>query len=127
MDEVMRTKLSEAKDLAEVQSVLPGISDSDSEKIWEEIERHRSNASEKLDLDELDSVSGGADRDWATQGCAATVEVGSWCWSNDHCAIFDVTYDNLWSTCPDGHPHEFSDEDICVRCGIRKGTAVNPY
>ena len=125
MNKDMRQQIRQAKDLDEVRSILPELSASDSERVWAEIEKHRSSASEKLDLDELDSVSGGADRDWVKQGCAATVEVGSWCWSNDHCVAFDVTYDNLWATCPDGHPHEFSD-GVCTRCGINEGTALNP-
>ena len=47
----------------------------------------------ELSLDELEAVSGGADRNWVTEGCAATVEYGSWCGSNDKCMVLDVTYD----------------------------------
>ena len=47
----------------------------------------------ELSLDELEAVSGGADRNWVTDGCAATVEYGSWCDSNDRCIYWDVTYD----------------------------------
>ena len=47
----------------------------------------------ELSLDELEAVSGGADRNWVTDGCAATVEYGSWCDSNDRCFYWDVTYD----------------------------------
>ena len=47
----------------------------------------------ELSLDELEAVSGGADRNWVTEGCAATVEYGSWCDSNDRCIYWDVTYD----------------------------------
>ncbi|MBQ2070525.1 MAG: hypothetical protein II467_06315 [Bacilli bacterium] len=67
----------------------------DPSKVYEEISRRKKENSQKLDLDELDAVSGGADRDWSKQGCAATCEEGSWCWSNDRCSIFDVTYDNF--------------------------------
>ena len=42
----------------------------------------------------MESVSGGADRDWLTDGCAATVEPNSWCGSDDACWIWDVTYDH---------------------------------
>lgn len=45
-----------------------------------------------LSLDELEAVSGGADRDWPKDGCAATVEYDSWCGSNDYCNRWDVTY-----------------------------------
>ena len=47
----------------------------------------------ELSLDELEAVSGGADRNWVTEGCAGTVEYGSWCGSNDKCIVWDVTYD----------------------------------
>lgn len=47
----------------------------------------------ELSLDEMEAVSGGADRNWVTDGCAATVEYGSRCRSNDRCIYFDVTYD----------------------------------
>ena len=120
MDKSLKEKLSNAKDLAEVKSILPDASASDSEKIWAEIERHRSNKSEKLDLDELDSVSGGADRDWKRDGCAATCENKSWCWSNDFCMVWDVTYDNYWVCCPDGHDHVYEGTRVCVRCGYER-------
>ena len=121
----LKMKLSKAGSLEEVKGMLGAGSGVDAEQLWREIEKHRSGQSEKLDLNELDSVAGGADRDWVKEGCASTVEIGSWCWSNDHCVIFDVTYDNLWATCPDGKPHEFVD-CRCVRCGYNQGTAVNP-
>ena len=47
----------------------------------------------ELSLDEMEAVSGGADRNWVTDGCAATVEYGSRCDSNDQCIYWDVTYD----------------------------------
>ena len=125
MNADLKTKLSKASSLEEVKGMLGAGSGVDAEQLWREIEKHRSGQSEKLDLNELDSVAGGADRDWVKEGCASTVEIGSWCWSNDHCVIFDVTYDNLWATCPDGKPHEFVD-CRCVRCGYNQGTAVNP-
>ena len=125
MNADLKTKLSKASSLEEVKGMLGAGSGVDAERLWREIEKHRSGQSERLDLNELDSVSGGADRDWVKEGCAATVEIGSWCWSNDHCVMFDVTYDNLWATCPDGKPHEFVDGH-CVRCGYNKGSAVSP-
>ena len=125
MNADLKTKLRKAGSLEEVKGMLGAGSGLNADQVWKEIEKHRSSASEKLDLDELDAVSGGADRDWVKEGCASTVEIGSWCWSNDHCVIFDVTYDNLWATCPDGKPHEFVD-CRCVRCGYNEGTAVNP-
>ena len=117
LDNELRKRLNEAESLAEVQDILRERADIDAERAWQEIENHRSNMSERLDLDELDAVSGGADRDWAKDGCAATCEWQSWCWSNDNCIQFDVTYDNFWRTCPDGHDHVFDDNGNCTRCG----------
>ena len=111
----LKAKLSEAKNLEEVKSVLKEYPGLNAEDIWKEIENHQGSKSEKLDLEELEAVSGGA-RDWVKDGCAATCEVGSWCWSNDHCAIFDVQYDNFWATCPDGHEHT-PENCVCTRCG----------
>ena len=54
----------------------------------------------ELSVDELESVSGGDDyRDWPTEGCAASVEDGSWCWSNDWCYVEDVTYKHMIGYC----------------------------
>ena len=58
----------------------------------------------KLSLDELEAVSGGSDRDWLVDGCAATVEDGSHCRSNDKCIIGSVIYE---------HPPV----SLCRRCG----------
>jgi hypothetical protein len=55
-------------------------------------EKKKVEKNEELSLDELEAVSGGADRDWLTDGCAATVEPGSWCRSDDSCYEWDVEY-----------------------------------
>ena len=116
----LKAKLNEAKSLEEVKEIVKDRPDLNAEHIWQELERHQSAESEKLDLEELEAVSGGADRDWQKDGCAATCEETSWCWSNDFCTIFDVTYDNFWRTCPDGHEHVYNGGDVCVRCGHSK-------
>ena len=118
LDDKIKERLAGARSLEEVKEILKGNSNIDPERVWKENERHRSLAHEKLDLNELDAVSGGADRDWKRDGCAATCEVGSWCSSNDYCVIWDVTYDNFWATCPDGHEHVF-ENCVCVRCGYK--------
>lgn len=53
----------------------------------------------ELDDDELDAVSGGkadgpggCNYNFYTRKCQATVEEGSWCWSNDWCYWDDKTY-----------------------------------
>ena len=116
LEQNLKEQLSAAQSLDEVETLLSGRSDIDPKRAWAEVENHRSALAEKLDLAELDAVSGGADRDWVKEGCAATCEVGSWCSSNDYCVFWDVTYDNFWETCPDGHEHVF-DNCKCVRCG----------
>ena len=120
LDAKLREKLIHSGSLEGVKELLSGRPDLDAERIWQEIEKHRSGKNEKLDLDELDSVSGGADRDWRRNGCAATCEWDSWCWSNDSCMVWDVTYDNFWITCPDGHEHVYEGTRFCVRCGYKK-------
>ena len=118
LENELKNALLEAKSLDEVKDLLKDQPELDAERVYQEIDHRRSNKAEKLDLDELDAVSGGTRRDWVKDGCAATCEVGSWCWSNDHCAICEVTYDNFWATCPDGHEHVF-EAGFCVRCGAR--------
>ena len=98
MDNELRAKLAEARSLDETKEILNGHEGLDAERVYQEIQRHRSMQSERLDLNELDAVNGGAARDWPTEGCAATCEESSWCWSNDACSIFDVVYDRFWWT-----------------------------
>ena len=115
----LKDRLVDAKNLEEVNDIVKDNPELDAERIWQEIERHESSRNEKLDLNELDAVSGGSDRDWKKDGCAATCEYGSWCGSNDYCHIWDVTYDNFWVCCPDGHEHVYVD-GVCTRCGHKK-------
>ena len=72
----------------------------------------KSQADQKLSLDELDAVSGGEDRDWVLDGCAATVEYGSHCGSNDMCFKIDVTYDHEPTSylCPNCGQHMYLHE-----------------
>ena len=112
----LKEKLINASSFEEVQDLVKGHDGLDAEKIWKEFEAHRSNENELLDIHELESVSGGADRDWTKDGCAATCEYNSWCGSNDFCYCFSVTYDNFFRTCPDGHEHVYEHGE-CVRCG----------
>ena len=80
----------------------------------------------KLSPDELEGMNGG-DRDWLTDGCAATVEATSWCWSNDSCHVIDVCYNHHPANgrCPDcGGNCYYSQngkgtyyENKCMNCG----------
>lgn len=67
--------------------------DSLAERLLAQQPHRREEDGKKLSLDELESVAGGT-RDWATEGCAATVEPGSWCWSDDHCPVIVEHYDH---------------------------------
>ena len=118
----LASQLKNANTFEEVKKIAadnPGI---DAEKAWKEIQNHQSSKHEKLDLNELDAISGGADRDWQKEGCAATCEWNSWCGSNDYCVVWSVTYDNFWAKCPDGHEHVWGAGGYaCVRCGYFSG------
>ena len=60
-------------------------------QLFEKVQAQKTD--KELSLDELEAVSGGEDRNWVTEGCAATVEYGSRCGSDDRCIYWDVTYD----------------------------------
>ena len=109
-----------AKSLEEVEELVKDQPNLNAETVWKEVQRHQSDKSEKLDLEELEAVSGGADRNWEKDGCAATCEWTSWCFSNDLCSVLDVTYDNFWATCPNHEEHLFYDRK-CVKCGYYQG------
>ena len=98
----LKKKLRKAQNAAEVTGLLKDVDESEilADQIWSEISRHREDM--ELSWDELEAVSGGTDRDWLKDGCAATVEPGSWCDSNDYCYCVDVTYKHkpLKDLCP---------------------------
>ena len=110
----LKERLLAAESLDQAKEILKDRSDIDAERAWQEIENRHAAKAEKLDLEELDAVSGGADRDWRRNGCAATCEWDSWCWSNDRCIVWDVTYDSFWTTYPDGHEHVYKKKP-CLR------------
>ena len=107
LSEELKKELIKAQSAEQVTEIVKAdgqeISTEDAEQLWQEIAKHNQDA--ELSADELEVVSGGADRDWLTDGCAATVEVDhGFCGSNDYCNWWDVTYD-----------HE--PIAICKRCG----------
>ena len=104
----IRAKLIRAKDIEEVRAILgPETAEEEIIQTWREIEAHRPEGNlEEVDEDELDAVSGGADRDLDDDGCSATVEKGSRCWSDDYCTWLEVTYSNH-SFCTDGKKHDW--------------------
>ena len=105
----LKAKLLAAQSEEELAALVKAdgqeITAEEAEKLWKEITGKRAQDGRELSLDELEAVSGGADRNWATEGCAGTVEYGSWCDSNDKCIVWDVTYDFQ----PTGH--------LCPNCG----------
>ena len=95
-DEALRERLAEKdpSQAAELAAELGyEVTEEELIKAEEELCTQSSTEVVELDLEDMDRAAGG-NRDWATQGCAATVEAASWCWSNDACIISDVTYIN---------------------------------
>ena len=138
----LRGKLIRAGNMEEVRAILgPNAKKAEIDRAWREIEAHRpAEGLETVDDDELEAVSGGniftrpfdpPDRDYEKDGCAASVEYGSWCGSDDACTIYDVTYANKENACligVKGHDwgapwQEMVDRGIyrtskkCKRCG----------
>ena len=125
MTNELKAKLLAAKDIGEVTALLKAegreITQEESAKLWEEIEKRRGKDGRELSLDELESVSGGYDRDYLTDGCSATVEPGSWCWSDDLCYEVDVTYFNRplrhCEKCGGISYHTNGQWSKCINCG----------
>ena len=93
--EELKKKALEAASAEEIMEILKAageeITAEEAAQLFEKAQAKKTD--KELSLDELEAVSGGADRNWVTDGCAATVEYGSWCDSNDRCIYWDVTYD----------------------------------
>ena len=122
----VKNELHEAKSLEEVKNILGVAEDDDqnlikvAEQVWKEIEDHHKEDDKELDVDELEAVSGGADRNWATEGCAATCEERSWCMSNDRCLIAQVTYEFFQDPCMGNHDYVQTDVRIRKTGGSRR-------
>ena len=85
-------KAASAEELMEiVQAAGEEITAEEAAQLFEKAQAKKTD--KELSLDELEAVSGGSDRNWVTDGCAATVEYGSWCGLNDDCCEWWVTYD----------------------------------
>lgn len=102
----LEAKVAAAKSPEEIENILKAagetISPEDAAELFEKVQARKTDKA--LSLDELEAVSDGADRDWLVDGCAATVEDGSHCRSNDKCIIGSVIYE---------HPPV----SVCRRCG----------
>ena len=95
-------QIKDAKSREEIESHLKdaqvAYTSDDLDKFWLKVSGTPVDVSELSD-DEMDAVAGGDDIDLNREPCAATVENGSWCWSNDACKMFEVTYKNWWAVC----------------------------
>ena len=111
MNGALKSRLLGAENAEQAADILKEagqtVTPEDIAHLWDEISSYRK--VKELSLDELEAVSGGADRNWVTEGCAATVEYGSWCDSNDRCIYWDVTYD--FQPTPDALP-ELREEHV---------------
>lgn len=122
--DMIEKKLIKARNPEQVTEILKEegleIEPEQAEQIYQEAVHHQEG---ELSLEELEAVTGGSDRDWLRDGCAATVGVGSWCWSDDACYIWDVTYDHIPSAYCDcgGIMYSIGVEYCrCVVCGKEK-------
>ena len=103
----LRRKLIRAKDIEEVRAILgPETTQEEIDQVWREIEAHRpTNILEEVDDDELEAVSGGADRDWEEQDCSSTTKE-EFCWMDDWCDWVIIGYTN-YNPCDKGGHHEW--------------------
>ena len=124
----LKKKLLNANSEEEVKALLgDAVKEEDVTKIWKEIEALKAAPGfEKMDDDELEAVNGGADRDYLKDGCSSSTK-GNWCWSNDTCDRFWITYSN-YDPCPKGGNHDwkYTTENVigkknpimkCTKCG----------
>ena len=92
----IRARLQKAANLDEVKAILTeagtDYTPEEAERILQEIEHHRPSGKRKLDPDEMDAVAGGADRNWVDDGCAATCEDGSHCWTSATPSCWTTTF-----------------------------------
>lgn len=105
-DEAAELVKAEGQDITEEEIAL----------IWDEISKLKAQDGKELSTDELEAITGGHSllevNDWSKLGCAATVEEGSSCTSNDACKLFYYTYDNFTERCPADPrmPHQLGNE-----------------
>ena len=125
-------KLLEAKSVEDILAIAnenstSPVSEEFAEKIFSKVKAIRGEDVE-LDLDELESVSGGKGIhvDFKKDGCKATVEPGSSCWSNDKCNHDEVVYDNYGDSvnCPYGGQHDWVEKDTFGSYGQKVGTEI---
>ena len=125
----LKTKLLAAQSAEEAAALVKAdgqtLTPEETAHLWEEIKKGQEQGGRELSLDEMEAVSGG--RDYLKEGCAATVEPNSLCWSNDRCYIDDVCYEH--TPCNRTCPHcgygiavyvdsrNFKSRYWCLHCG----------
>ena len=96
LENELKEKLLAAQSAEEVAVLLKAdgqeATAEEAARLWEEIKTDRELDTKELSLDELAAISGGEDRDWLRDGCAASVEGGSDCFGTDLCGLWPVTY-----------------------------------
>jgi len=117
----LKEKLLSAKSAEDVKTIL-GQDTSEKEvfELWQEIEAHKAVPDlQEVDDDELEAVAGGADRNWATQGCISTASSDKKCSSYDYCSFWDTTYEH-YLPCVDGkYSHDWDQPyNVMVEHGV---------
>ena len=113
----LTSKLKKAESREEVEALLKadGQDLALTDEVWAKAEELRAQDGQELSLDELEDVAGG--RDWYEDGCAATVEIGSDCWSTDGgCAMCNISYSSMPNCkCPKcGAKAFYHEPDSCI-------------
>ena len=103
----LKVKLLKANSEEEVKALLgDAVKEEEAAAIWKEIEALKAAPDlKKMDDDELEVVSGGADRDYLKDGCLSSTN-DSWCWVSDNCTRMWTTYSN-YDPCSKGGNHEW--------------------
>ena len=97
----LKEKLLKANSEEEVKALLGDqATEEDAAFVWEKLQAKKAEgALSEVDDDELEAVSGGRSRDLLTEGCAASVERGSFCLLNDSCVFVEVRYKHEGEAC----------------------------
>ena len=106
----LKEKLLNANSEEEVKALLGDeVTLEDAAFVWEKLQAKKAEgALSEVDDDELEAVSGGADRDWEKDGCRSSTDL-SFCWVSDSCLDIWTTYSN-YDPCPKGGKHEWQEK-----------------
>ena len=128
--EALKLKALEAASPEEIAALVRDAGDEitaeEAEQLFEQAKKRREDMT--FSRSEMEAVSGVA-RDWLTDGCAATVEAGSDCWTTDGgCSMTQNQYINFDASkkCPSfPGPHVYERDPkvpyrfACKYCGQR--------